>query len=185
MTLTDTTVDFGLTEVPDHNGHAHDEHDGRPYKNPLEIWKPPTDDLEGYFDMRVEDPHGIYPPGIIKETTPWQLRFSIWLLGDIWKCVSGTMCYEVYFERADNGQRTSLSAIVGHPLEQDFEGCRLFDDGRVHLDYVVRIPAGAVPAGDVKPAVYDLTAVVAFRNPCGEMGVITGHDKGHVQIYGH
>ena len=187
MTITDTTVDFGLdAEVDEGNGHDQPEHkEKRPYKNRLEIWKPPTNDLEGYFDVSVEDPNGVPPPGIIKATTPWRMHFSIWLFGDIWKCVSGTLCYEVYFERANDGKRFVLTDLVDDDLRQEFEGCRAFKHGRVHLERYVDIPAGTLPPGDLKPAVYDWKAIVAFQNPCGEMGVIAGHDKGHVQVYKH
>jgi hypothetical protein len=185
MTLTDTTTAVTpATDEEHHNGHD-PEHGKKPYKNRLEIWKPPTNDLEGYFDVTVEDPNGVAPSGIIKSSTPWRMRISTWLLGEIWKCVSGTLCYDVYFEEARTGTRTALSDLVGYDLETEFEGCRVFKDGSAHLELVVEIPAGKLPPGQPKPAVYDWTAVVAFRNPCGDFGVIAGHDKGHVQIYKH
>lgn len=153
--------------------------------NRLEIWKPPTDGIRGYFDVTVLDPHGVDPKNIIKSTTPWQMRFDVWLEGEIWNCVSGTLCYEVYFERANDGKRTSLSEVVGSEVQQQFKGCEHFKNGRLHLSKTVEIPAGELPPGDAKPGFYDWRAVLTYLNPCGEPGVLSGYDRGHVQIWRH
>jgi hypothetical protein len=110
MTATDTAVadTTVATETAAGNGHLPDPGTS----NQIEIWKPPTDQLKGYFDVTILDDHGVPPSNIIKDSTPWALRFDLWLEGDIWKCVSGTLCYDVYFERANDGFRTSLSEVL-------------------------------------------------------------------------
>ena len=49
----------------------------------------------------------------------------------------------------------------------------------------VEIPAGQLPPGDAKPGFYDWRAVLTYLNPCGEPGVLSGYDRGHVQIWRH
>ena len=160
-------------------------------KTPLEIWKPPTEGLFGCLDVVVKDPNGVKPDSIIKDHHDWEICCNVWLYGDIWKCVCGYICCEIYFENAADGARESLSDIVGKELRHKFIGCEDFIDGEdgrmghVHRELCAKIPAGRLPAGEKKPNVYDWTAVLAFENHCGERGVISGYDKGCVQIYPH
>lgn len=189
MALTET--DTGL--VPPNGVHRNGDTAERqtPRGNRLDIWKPSTEGLVGYFDAEVLDPFGVEPPSVIKESTPWKFRFHVWLIGDIWKCVCGSLCYEVNFEGARDGNHLSLEDIVNQPLVQEFIGCEHFepgDDGepgRVHLTYDVDIRAGGLPAGHEKGTTYNWTADVIFMNQCGEAGVIAGFDKGCVKVYPH
>lgn len=173
MTTTDTTTE------------ATTEHHLPGGLNRIEVWKPPTDGIHGYFDVTVLDPHGVKPDNIIKDSTPWKVRFDVWLEGDIWKCVCGTLCFEVFFERANDGHRTSLSKLVGKSIDIEFNGCEHFNGGRVHVSTVVDIAAGALPPGDPKPGLYDWRAVLSYLDPCGDPGVLSGYDTGYVQIWDH
>jgi hypothetical protein len=183
MTATDTAVadTTVATETAAGNGHLPDPGTS----NQIEIWKPPTDQLKGYFDVTILDDHGVPPSNIIKDSTPWALRFDLWLEGDTWKCVSGTLCYDVYFERANDGFRTSLSEVLKTEIRQGFKGCEHFTNHRVHVHKTVQIPAGALPPGEKKPGLYDWRAVLSYLDPCEQPGVLSGYDKGCVQVWDH
>jgi hypothetical protein len=155
---------------------------------PIEIWKPPTDDLRGYFDTRVHDPEGVFPNNIIKQPHDWQVSFHVWLDGQIWKCVCGTLCFEMYLTSPVDNQTFTLSDLVGvDAIELYFEGCRFFDEeiGGVHLWHTVDVPAGQLPPAGEKGAAYRWSSVLSFRDPCGKVGVLSSHDQGIVQIFPH
>ena len=149
----------------------------------IEIWKP-TGKLTGYFDVQVHDVNGIDPTSIIKEEHDWDMSFELWLHGDLWKCVCGTLCPDVFFERANDGARFKLSDLVGHDLRHEFRGCDApYEDGKVHVQWRVTVPAGKLPSGPEKPGIYDWKASLGFEDPCGNRGVLAGRDRGEIQVW--
>lgn len=155
---------------------------------PIDIWKPSTDDLRGYFDTRIHDPEGHAPSNIIKLPHSWQVSFHVRLDGQIWKCVCGTLCFEVYFTSPVDGTIRTLSDLVGlDSIDYEFEGCAHFDEehDRVDVWHVVDVPAGALPAAGAKGAAYRWSSVLTFRDPCDKVGVLSSHDDGLVQIFPH
>ena len=178
-----TVADAPTTKGPKANGHTDPYQDPGPTR--IEIWKPPTDGIHGYFDVQILDPYGVEPINIIKEETKWKVRFRVWLYGEIWKCVSGVLCTDVFFNRANDGEVYKLSELVGEDaLRYDFEGCRFkYEEGHLHLEWDVEVPAGKLPAGEYKPAFYPWSAVLTFEDPCGNRGVLSGFDKGHILVW--
>ena len=188
--MSDTTESLGATTG---DGGELAEFHYPPYSR-LEIWKPPTDGLHGYLDVEIVDFQGIEPRNIIKEKHDWKVCCNLWLYGDIWKCVCGELCCEVCFKPChpdENGKtHYSLAELTGETLCHDFEGCCGFipgehgKPGHVHRRFCATVPAGSLPAGeDGKPRVYEWTATLSFKNPCGDYGVIAGFETGHLQVY--
>lgn len=149
------------------------------YAGSLEIWKPPTDDLYGQFDLRIEDPEGIQPYNIIKSKHPVRVVCDIWMYGDIWKCVCGYFHCEVCFRPLKEG------APITYDLRERFVGCRHVEHGKVHLEMVRDLPGDRFVTDSGKPTVWEVTASLSFENECGERGTISGFDIAHVQVYPH
>jgi hypothetical protein len=157
------------------------------YSGTLEVWKPPTDDVGGVFDLRIEDPDGIQPYNIIKSKHPVKVVCDIWLTGDIWKCVCGWFCCEVWFERASDGTRFSLSDLIGGELRERFVGCKHVDKetGKVRFTLSHDVPGEKFLGNSEKPDVLEAKASVSFLNECKERGTVTGFDHTHIQVYAH
>lgn len=152
----------------------------------LEVWKPPTTDVGGHFDLRIEDPEGIEPHNIIKSKHSVRVVCEIWLTGAIWKCVVGHFCCEVWFERASNGERFSLSDLIGSELRDRFVGCELLEkDNKLHFRLTQDVPAKKFLNGGEKPDVFEAVASVSFENECGDRGTVSGFDYAHIQVYAH
>lgn len=146
------------------------------YAGYLEVWKPPTDNVFGQFDLKIEDPEGIQPPDIIKSKHPVRVICDLWLYGDIWKCVVGYFNCDVCFRPLKGGEAQTFD------LRDRFVGCEEIEDGRVHFRMTQDLDGSQFVAGDT-PAVWEVTAALSFENECGERGTISGFDITHVQVY--
>lgn len=174
------TVTVTETPTPTTTGKGEGRPTPRPeYAGSLEIWKPPTDDLFGQFDLRIEDPEGIDPKNIIKSKHDVRVVLDIWMYGDIWKCVCGYFHAEVCFRPLKAGE------TLAYDLRERFVGCRHVEDGRVHLKMVRDFPGERFVAEGDKPTVWEVVASLSFENECGERGTISGFDRTHIQVYPH
>lgn len=108
-----------------------------------EIRVPPARALRAYWDADLLDNHGVRPGTIIAVTDPFQVRFRVELVGDLWRCLSGCWCFELCFTPIGKGAGFDLSDKL--PADafkiRNWRGC----ETRC-IELVYEVPAGSVPA---------------------------------------
>jgi hypothetical protein len=178
-TATSTTnqVSIGRSLYPDYPNPHH------PPYGVVEVRKPPSSALNGYWRAELRDQFGVEPGSIISVRDPFVVAFHVWLQGDLWKCICGDWCFDMAFESIGGGPELKLSDIPGIApslMLRDWKGCA---KGALHFWVVVTIPPGTIPAGK-KNQLYRVGATFQMLDPCKNPSAVVGYQSlGEFQFY--
>jgi hypothetical protein len=113
-----------------------------PLDGKTEIRFPSEAMLKAYWDADIVDVHGVEPGTIISVDDAFLVRFRIDLRGGLWRCITGTWCFDVGFTPVGKGTGFDLSEHLGSELTvPDWRGCK-----DLYVSLEVPVPAGTIPA---------------------------------------
>jgi hypothetical protein len=141
-------------------------HGGKPY--PCTCWPNEHDWLDGvnelpvsgasikaFWDADILDTYGVRPSRrIIQVTDPFQVRFRVELVGELWRCMTGTWYFDVGFTAIGTDADFNLSEKVSAQelTLVDWKGC-----DTVCIERLATVPANTVPVYGVS-TVFELAA---------------------------
>jgi len=148
-----------------------DDRDWLDGKTELQI--PPSSALRAYWDADLTDAFGIPPGSIISVQDPFNVRFRVELVGDLWHCICGSWCFDFMFTAIGEGPDFNLSSKLpaGALDKKDWEGCK-----EMCIDLPYTVPAGTVPA-DACGTLYDVGAKFALRCCEGDRAIVVGYEN--------
>jgi hypothetical protein len=135
--------------------------------------------LRAYWDTDILDVNGVEPSTIIRSDQPFQVRFRVELVGDLWKCICADWCFDLGFSPIGRGVNFDLSEHLkpGELEIKDWRGC-----DTLCIDKTVTVPAGAIPA-DKCSTVYEVAARFALRCCDGHIAAVGYEALEEYQFY--
>jgi hypothetical protein len=149
----------------------------------IEVRKPPSSALDGYWRAELRDQYGVEPSSIISTQDPFVVAFHLWLSGDLWRCICGDWCFDMCFESIGGGHEFCLSDLPNIEPQlsvRDWVGCR---PHALHFWVVVTCPPGTVPGGK-KNKLYRVGATFQMLDACKKPAAVVGYQGlGEYQFY--
>ncbi len=169
-----------------------------PPKYPSRCW--PGEDLDGwtevplaggpfraFWDTDILDSQGVNPSSIIQVTDDFQVRFRVELVGELWRCMTGSWCFDLDFTAIGQDADFHLSEkLLPGTLEiKDWKGCEARkEDGSTCIQHLVTVPAGSVPGGDqCCSVVYETCARFCLRCCDGHIALVGFEAQEEYQFY--
>jgi len=117
--------------------------DGDFEKGAVELRLPPETSLKAYWHAELLDSYGVPPGTIISVADPFEVRFRVELIGDLWHCIHGDWCFDLGFTAIGDGTNFDLSDKLppGALDLKDWEGC-----ATLCIEVRYTVPAGTIPA---------------------------------------
>jgi hypothetical protein len=115
----------------------------------------PNGVLRAYWDTDIVDANGVPPGTIIGSDDLFKVRFRVELVGDLWRCICGSWCFDVGFSPIGSGSGFYLSEVLKDPSVLEitgWEGCQT-----CCIELCVDVPPGTIPAGKCG-TVYEVAA---------------------------
>ena len=135
--------------------------------------------LKAYWDADVLDSYGVPPGTIIGSDDPFQVRFRVELVGDLWQCICASWCFDIGFTAIGRGPNFNLSDVIDpSKLEiTDWRGC-----DTTCIELVVTVPAGTIPS-DKCGTVYELAGMYELHCCNGHVGLVGYEALEEYQFY--
>jgi hypothetical protein len=142
----------------------------------------PKGKLQAHWDVDILDTEGVPPNDIIEASDPFDVRFRVELVGDLWRCLCGDWCFDIGFDAVGEGLDFDLSKRLPAPglLDvKDWKGC-----DRTCIEKTYRVAAGTIP-DELCGTVYEVVGKFAFRCCEGDKPVLVGYEKKrYIEFYG-
>jgi hypothetical protein len=136
--------------------------------------------LRAYWDTDIVDSAGVPPGTIIGSDDPFQVRFRVELVGDLWRCICGSWCFDVGFSAIGENKDFKLSTVLADPKKLEYNDWRGCDTTCIEL--IVTVPAGTIPS-DKCSTVYELVATFELHCCDGHVGLVGYEALEEYQFY--